>query len=133
SMYENLLPRGILAKASLRGKEYPWQFGDVEEVVGAARVSNLATLGGQAQFRVPEGTCELYWIQVDCPQNLGENWVTYTERSAHEVIARVRQIVANTDFHAEALQWPVLRERLEQGLPVFEHLCFVLYFEAQSD
>lgn len=124
----NLLPREILAKASLRGNEYAWGLADVEEAVAAAQNCGLVTVGGQAQFRVPEGICEMYWIEADAtPINEGEAWEAYVRRSGDEVVSKVRQIVAKTDFREEAANFSFLRDRIEQGLPVLDHLCFVLF------
>ena len=50
---ENLLPKDILYKASLVGNEYAWKQIDVKKVIFAAEELNLATLGGQSQFRLP--------------------------------------------------------------------------------
>ena len=53
------LPHDLLQRASLRGSEYAWPIEDIPKVIEAARQANLASIGGQLQFRLPDGgTCE---------------------------------------------------------------------------
>jgi len=131
-MDEALLPPEILAKSTLRGNEYAWPFAAVEEAIIAAQASALATLGGQAQFRIPDGTCEMYWLNADASdRGVGEPWPEFVTRSAQEVSARFSEKVITTDFLAEVRQWPILREKIEAGVNVLDYLCFVLVFRAE--
>ena len=130
-MDKAFLPPAILEKATLRGNEYAWPFEAVEETIVAAQAAGLATLGGQAQFRIPDGTCEMYWLGADASDRRdGEPWSEYVARSAREVVDRFRQKVVPADFLAEARQWPILREKMEAGVNVMDYLCFVLDFQA---
>ena len=132
-MDEELLPAPILAKATLCGKEYAWPLADVEQVIEAARSAGLATLGGQAQFRLPDGICEMYWREADASDRKpNESWSAFVCRSAGEVLARFKEKVANVDYLAEARRWPFLGKQLEQGVDVLAYLCFVLYFQAEK-
>jgi hypothetical protein len=132
-MDEALLPPAILAKATRRGNEYAWPFACVEEAIMGAQASALATLGGQAQFRIPEGTCEMYWLDADASdRRIGEPWPEFVTRSAQEVLTWFRERVVGADFLAEARQWPILREKIEDGVNVLDYLCFVLDFQAES-
>ena len=131
-MDEALLPPSILAKATLRGKEYAWPIACVEEAISAARASGLATVGGQAQFRIPEGTCEMYWLDADASERRAcEPWPEFVTRSAQEFLARFQDKIVGADFLAEAQQWPILREKIEAGVKVLDYLCFVLYLQAE--
>jgi hypothetical protein len=132
-MDEALLPPAILGKATRRGNEYAWPLASVEEAITAARASGLATLGGQAQFRIPEGTCELYWLDAHASEDrrAGEPWPEYVTRSAREVLARFREKVLPADFLAEARQWSILHEKIKAGVNVLDYLCFVLAFQAE--
>ena len=63
---ERRLPKELLERASLRGKEYAWRIADIPEVIEAARRAGLVNVGGQLQFRFPDGkTRECYWVEVD--------------------------------------------------------------------
>jgi hypothetical protein len=62
---ESSLPQAILDNASLRGNEYAWQQADVIATIQAAATQQLASIGGQAQFRFPNGTYEMYWLNYD--------------------------------------------------------------------
>jgi hypothetical protein len=117
----------------VRGNEYAWPLSAVEEVVTAARACGLANLGGQAQFRIPEGTCELYWLAADSSARLpGEPWDRYVNRSADEVLARFRDVRQRTDFIQEGLVFEVLRGLHERGADLNHSLCFVLYFDGSA-
>jgi len=131
-MEELLLPAPILAKATVHSNEYAWPFDSVEEVIAAAQAAELATLGGQAQFRMPEGICEMYWLEADASdRRVGESWPEFVKRSAHEVLARFQDKVTKANYNNEARQWPILCEQIEKGTNVLDFLCFVLYFQAE--
>src|SRR5262245_4241167 len=108
-MNEKLLPPSILAKATLRGNEYAWPFASVEETISAARASGLATVGGQAQFRLPDGICEMYWLKADASdRRAGEQWQEFVSRSAQEVLTTFKEKVVSADYLAEVRNWPFL-------------------------
>ncbi len=97
--------------------------------INDARQRGLETIGGQAQFRLPDGTCELYWIDLDpADRKLGESWMDWVNRSADEAISKFRERMAKTDWKSEIQNWPFLREKAASGVDVMSHLCFVLYF-----
>lgn len=123
------LPPNVLSKGTLRGKEYAWPLADVEETVRAAAGCGLATLGGQVQFRTPDGTYELYWLCADSTdRRLNEPWEAYVTRSASEVLAAFANLRAHTDFLAEAILAPGLKGLSQQGIDLNQYLCFVLVF-----
>lgn len=63
---EQALPTELVRRASLRGGEYAWPLDDIPDVIEAARAARLINIGGQLQFRLPDGgICECYWIEVD--------------------------------------------------------------------
>jgi len=98
--------------------------------INDARSRGLETLGGQVQFRLPDGTCELYWISIDpSARQLEEPWHAWVERSANEVIERFRQMMTTKDWSQEIQNWPFLRDKAASGVDVLSCLCFVLYFE----
>src|SRR4051794_38732659 len=96
------LPTVMLRTGSKRGSEYAWPPASVEEVIYLARRHGLETIGGQAQFRLPDGTCELYWVDVDpSKRELGEAWNQWVNRSADEAIAKFRRRIAETNWQSE--------------------------------
>jgi hypothetical protein len=59
------LPPDLLARASLSGNEYAWPVNEIPSVIEAARAANLVSIGGELQFRLPDGgVCECYWVYV---------------------------------------------------------------------
>jgi hypothetical protein len=131
-MDEELLPSPILAKATLRGKVNAWGLADVEEVIEAARSAGLATLGGVAQFRLPDGICEMHWHEANASDRRpGEPWHEFVRRSADEVLAIFREKVAPVDYLAEARRGPFFHDKMRQGVDVLASLCFVLHFQAE--
>jgi hypothetical protein len=130
---ERFLPASVLSRASLRGNEYAWPLAAVEATVAAAAASGLANLGGQAQFRIPDGTCELYWLSVDSGERRrDETWDAYVTRTAAEVRTQFAALRERTDFVNEALQWPQLARLHAEGVDLNQYLCFVLYFDPPS-
>src|SRR5580700_6336332 len=104
SMVEQRLSRTVLNKATLRGNEHAWPLSAVEEAVMAGRECGLANLGGQLQFRIPEGTCELYWVEVDSEgRRVDEKWQDYVARTADEVLSRFRLLRSRFDFVSEGV------------------------------
>ena len=103
-MSEEFLPVNIRQKANVSpGGEYVWQIGDFETVILAAKGARLASLGGQAQFILPEGTCEMYWVKYDSEsRKSNESWEAYVHRSADEVLEKFRSMVTKIDFMKEA-------------------------------
>lgn len=130
---EELLPQSVLSKASLRGKEYAWQKNDVEEAVLAAKHQNLATLGGEVQFRIPNGTCELYWLSFDpTPRLTSESWQDYVMRSADECVANFDRLCKTTDFAQIGKEEVGILRELAETEDINVYLCFVLYFVTEE-
>ena len=127
---ESRLPADILQRATLRGNEYAWKRADLSMLFAAAETAGIANLGGQVQFRVPGGTCELYWQSFDSsgrrPGETAESWVS---RSRQEAEATLLRIPSDAELVAEGLaQFDFLRGKAAEGVDVKEALCFVCYF-----
>jgi hypothetical protein len=132
-MCEHFLSPDVLAKAVLRANEYGWRPTDVGAAVQSARSQGLAVVGKQAQFRLPDATCEPISLGVDPTRRRSEElWAGWVHRSAREVMNNIRRIMAETDWAAEVDAWSVLRDRAAAGEDAMAYLCFVLYFEADS-
>lgn len=128
AMGSDLLSPHILAKASLVGTEYAWPSASVEEAIQDARHHCFATIGGQAQFRLPDATCEMYWIDIDPKgRSSKETWREYVDRSAAEAIQKFRDRLTNTNW-PEQIAWKELIEKQAQGVDILSSLYFVLYF-----
>jgi hypothetical protein len=84
------LPHQILRRASLRGNEYAWPIEDICKVIEAAHQANLASIGRQLQFRLPDGgTCECYWVEVDTYKSVSASvpWQERVEQTAAVALA----------------------------------------------
>lgn len=129
---ELLLPKEILGRATLRANEYAWPVAEIPSVIDAARLSNLVSIGGQLQFRIPDGgTCECFWVQVDTYQDVSKDllWderVNATAKSAH---SQYQHLCRNYDFPAEIKKG--FAQHLEgidlQESAMSEAVCFVWY------
>jgi hypothetical protein len=100
---EKLLPHDLLERATLRGNEYAWPPEDIPKVIEAAKKANLVNIGGQLQFRFPEGgTCECYWVQVDTYQTVPPNlpWAERVARTAEAALADLHELQSRCDFIA---------------------------------
>ena len=129
---EQSLPQVLLQSASLRGNEYAWQIDDIPKVIEAARQANLVNIGGQLQFRLPDGsTCECYWVQVDTYRSMPGllTWQELVERIATVALADFSNLLSEFDFlvegrrafakHLDALE--------QQGQDPKQAMCFVWY------
>jgi len=130
---ESLLPAEVLAKANKDSSEYAWKLDDVLTVIEAANSVGLATIGGEVQFRVPEGICELDWLGFEPGERRSsEPWEVYQSRCAEEIADDIRRI-ASSDLVTPAITYFECLESMHgQGINLYDYLCFVLYFETES-
>lgn len=135
---EQLLPASLLERATLRGNEYAWPIADLPTVIEAARAANLINIGGQLQFRIPDGgTCECYWIEVDTYKDVSEDfaWSERVSLTATSAMRQFRDLSEKYDFIVEG------RQAFAQHLLAFEALggdledaqCFVWYVESEQE
>jgi hypothetical protein len=129
---EKLFPHDLIERATLRGNEYAWPLEDIPKVIAAARERNLVSIGGQLQFRFPEGgTCECYWVEVDTYQIVPSNlpWADRVARTADAALADLRDLQARCDFIAEgrtAFEEEFQKWEAKGGDPAVA-MCFVWY------
>jgi hypothetical protein len=126
---EKLLPKGLLARASFRGNEYAWSIHNIPEVIDAARAANLASLGGQLQFRLPDAICECYWIEVDTAEIAGDSlsWPQVVEKSATVALSDFENILQDVDLLVEGLKAFPDYDADELS----EAMCFVWYLQSR--
>jgi hypothetical protein len=127
-----LLPREILDRASRRGKEYAWRVADIPAVIEAARNAGLVSIGGQLQFRLPDGgTCECYWVEVDTYKSVSKAlpWSERVNQTADAALADFARLSSQYDFLEEGRRafGAHLKEIEERGESPAEAMCFVWY------
>lgn len=85
------------------------------------------------QFRLAEGTCELYWQAFDVgPRRSGETWHHFLARSRREVEAAVSRLPADDELVADGLaHFELLREKAAAGVDLESVLWFVCYFSSE--
>jgi hypothetical protein len=128
------LPPEISEGATARGNEYGWTLDAFPQALLKAQVLGFACLGGQFQFRLDDGTYEMYWLNADSTERReAESWAEYATRSCDEVFGRFKAAVASTDFPKEASSWPTLATAMAQGLDIPKHLVFVAYFVTEAE
>jgi hypothetical protein len=128
------LPSEMVRDASISGNEYGWPLRAFPNAVRQAESLMYACLGGQFQFRAQAGTCEMYWLSANpLDRQPSESWKGFSTRSCAEVLNRFEQIVSETDFAAQALQWPALKSEMERGFDVIATLVFVAYFVTEPE
>jgi hypothetical protein len=127
---EEKLPQEILNRATLRGKEYAWRPVDIPDVIEASRLLGLKSLGGQLQFRLPDGgTCECYWVDVTVETPAMASWSEEVDAAAETALAAFEQLQSDYDFIDEG------RKSFSEHLDAFEKaggnlddaICFVWY------
>jgi hypothetical protein len=125
------LPPHLLSSAVVSGGEFGWRKDDFLPVLRNASSEGFACIGGQFQWKLPDGTCEPYWLNADSkPQGSGESWPSYVKRSEEEVEMGYELILRTVDFDAEANKFDFLREKRERGASLDEFLIFVAYFKS---
>jgi hypothetical protein len=133
-MPENELPVKIADGAHLEGNEYGWDPSLFPTALANAQALSYACIGGQFQFRLDDGTCEMYWLSADSdPRHEAESWLQYCERSCSEVRTRFQKLMSETDFRKQALEWHPVREAMDHGLNPLEKLAFVAYFVNEAE
>ena len=128
---EKRLPETTLNKAVKSGNEFGWRQHDFVSTIETARKLRLGIIGGQVQYVLPDGTCELYWLTYDAGERgEGEKWVDYCNRTADETISKFKTLVAKTDFEREALtSFDFLRDKKSKGINIEDYRVFVIYFD----
>ena len=125
---EHLLPPDILARASRRGNEYAWPVDDIPLVIAAAKDALLASVGGQLQFRLPDGaTCECYWVNVDVGATPGSSWPERVEQSARIALEKFEDARSRDDLLREGMTFPSVAEAATSGTDLESAMCFVWY------
>jgi len=129
-----LLPSEVAYGATMRGNEYGWQIPAFADALEQAEALGYACLGGQFQFRVPDGTCEMYWLNSDATgRTAGESWSDYCHRSCAEVLRGFNRMIRETDFRAEASKWHVLSTKVPGGFDPLSALVFVACFVTEDE
>lgn len=136
---ETLLPKELIARASLRGREYAWPISDIPKVIEADRSCGLVSIGGQLQFRFPEGpTCECYWVEVDTYKAMPDGITSWSHRvalSADVAKASFQRLLETFDFLDEGRKaFPQVFSDFEKsGQDVSDAMCFVWYLKAENE
>ena len=135
---EQALPPELIRRASLRGREYAWSLDDIPDVIEAARAARLINIGGQLQFRLPEGgTCECYWIEVDTYRDVDKAlpWdarVQLTAEAAQRQFAALPPKDVLVEEGGKGFG-PHLAEAEKAGHEIADLMCFVWYVAAHQD
>jgi hypothetical protein len=128
------LPVQIAEGALMQGNEYGWQPSSFPTALANAPALGYACIGGQFQFRLADGICELYWLNANAkPRYEAEAWQQYCERSCAEVSTRFQKLMSETDFVKQALDWPAVREAMAHGADALKKLVFVGYFTDEAE
>jgi hypothetical protein len=135
---ERHLPADVLARASLRGNEYAWSINDIPLVIDAARQENLVSIGGQLQFRLPDGgVCECYWVEIDTYRAVPKSlpWTDRVERSAAVAMKDFDDLRSRVDFMVEGRKAFAahLDALIAGGLDPTDSICFVWYVLDQDE
>ena len=131
------LPLGLLQQATLRGNEHAWQIDDIPDVIVAAQRANLVNIGGQLQFRLPENTCECYWISVDTYQSVSEEiaWHERVQLTPEVALQEFDDLQSRYDFVAEIRDGftSVFDELVAMGGNPTDYLCFAWYLLSEKE
>ncbi len=129
---EQRLPEDVLSRASLRGSEYAWHPDHLSDIVAAAQTVGLATCAGTFQYRIPIGTCELYWIDFDNYDRIDRvaPWDEIVRLTGGWALEAIETLRSTFDFEAEGVRaFKDVMALRDAGTDVSQYECFVLYFE----
>ncbi len=132
---EEKLPKDLLKKSLRKGNEFGWKINDVPSVLNAAVENNLAVIGGQVQFVLEDGTCELYWENYDSKDRIAsELWSQYVFRTAKECLEQFNKIADEDRLIQEGINsFNFLKEKVaNQNINLKDHLWFILYFDEEE-
>ena len=135
---ESRLPRHLIERALNGSGELAWTRDDIPAVIEAARDANLVNIGGQLQFRFPDGgTCECYWVEVDTYKTVptSASWQERVDQTAIAAMAEFSQLSTKFDFLAEGHNSfaEVFAEYERRGRDAARAMCFVWYVEAEKE
>ena len=127
---EHRLPMELLSRASLSSNEYAWPLSDIPDVIESARQKGLLNVGGQLQFRLPDGgTCECHWVEVDTYKSVPNTlpWLARVDEAARDAAISFSRLKDKFDFVAEGRRG--FSESLESlSTPELDKaMCFVWY------
>ncbi len=131
---EMRLPETIRAIASRSASEWGWRPDAIPQVIDAAEKAGLLNIGGQLQFRLPDATCEYYWIEVDAvaQEPEGLRWAERVARAATVARQQFADIGNGHEFLAEGRNaFPAVCRAYEaSGGDLGDRLWFIWYLEA---
>lgn len=127
---EKYLPTEILQKAIVSRKEYGWKRTDFRKVINKAVEVGLGIIGGQVQFKLPEGTCELYWHKYDTiERKQGESWIDYCKRTKEECLNQFEKLPTDSELIKEGIEsFDFLKQKSKTNTNIGDFLIFILYF-----
>ena len=127
------LPEDIYKKSIRSGNEYGWRQADFPSVIEAIRKASMAIIGGQVQYKFPDGICELYWLSYDTDErSIDEDWDAYCNRTAKECLAKFELLISTKNIDQEALEWPFIQTKKNQGIDINQFQIFILYFNDEA-
>jgi hypothetical protein len=131
---ERFLPQELLSRASKRGNELAWRWKDLLSVAYAAEQAGLASAGGQAQFRSPDGTFEINWSSFTSGGRIGdETPEQYVIRSWKETRRTCYRLFTDESAIAEGKSiFRFIRETVKQDILPRETIWFILYFQSSE-
>lgn len=97
------LPAALAGLSDGDSREPGWRREDLPLVARLAAADGFACLGGQVQFRLPDGTCELYWRSFDPEDRASsEPWFDFVHRSWSEALQQLDALPSDDDLIIEA-------------------------------
>jgi hypothetical protein len=89
----------------------------------------------QAQYRFPEGTCDLYWVCHEAGEREeGQSWADYQEMNKASLIASFSEWTTNKSIKEEVLDFEnVQKYSEEQRKHIDDYLYFLVYWRSEND
>lgn len=128
------LPSEITKGAQLAGNEHGWQISSFPDALANSEALGYACFGGQFQFRLDAGICEMYWLSADSnAREKGETWLAYCARSCSEVKIGFERLVFRERFCKTRFGVAGGKGGHHTRIRPIQRLVFVAYFIDESE
>ncbi|PKG44344.1 hypothetical protein, partial [Psychroflexus sp. MES1-P1E] len=82
------------------------------------------------QFKLPDGTCELYWHKYDTTERKSEeSWNEYCQRTKEECLSQFEKLPTDSELIKDGIEsFKFLKEKSKTDILLDNYLIFILYF-----
>lgn len=121
---------------SYSSRELAWRKEQVIPLLSELVSQGFSPTAWQAQYRFPEGTCDLYWVFHEvCERKEGQSWFDYQHMCKESLTASFSDWTTNKSIKQEVLLnfENVRKYNEEQRKHIDDYLYFLVYWRSEND